>query len=190
MNNNNIEERLKEVTIGQINILNSTIYLTEYNPEWAYKFEALKNNINKALGEKVIKLEHVGSTSIINMPAKPIIDLVLEVEDSSIEISYVPQLEEIGYKLKIREPNWFEHRLLKSSDNKVNLHVFSKGCKESDRMISFRDWLNKHHQDFELYKNRKLELSKKTWKYTQEYADAKSEVVLDILTRAKLINDK
>ena len=181
---NSIEDRLNAVTIGERTSLQGTIHLDEYNPQWSTHFEDLKVGILTALGSSVVKLEHVGSTSIIGMPAKPIIDMVLEVEDATQEELYVQPLEAIGYTLRIREPDWFEHRLLKSSRIAGNLHVFSHGCSESQRMIVFRDWLNSHPDDFQRYKKTKQALAQKIWQYTQEYADAKSEVVMAILTRA------
>ena len=86
--------------------------------------------------------------------------------------------------LRIREPEWFEHRLLKTPHTDGNLHVFSAGCEEIDRMLAFRDWLRVHKDDRRLYEEAKRELAARTWKQTQNYADAKSEVVQKILARA------
>jgi GrpB-like predicted nucleotidyltransferase (UPF0157 family) len=110
--------------------------------------------------------------------------MVLVVADSADEASYVPPLEEQGFVLRIREANWFEHRLLKTTDIDGNLHVFSDGCGEVDRMLTFRDWLRAHDTDRKLYENTKRELAARTWKNTQHYADAKSEVIQEILARA------
>src|SRR5438132_1215336 len=84
--------------------------------------------IRSALGDRVVRLEHGGSTSVPGLPAKPIVDIVLEVPDSSDEPAYVPELEAAGYVLRIRERVWFEHRLFKGPDTNINLHVFSAGC--------------------------------------------------------------
>lgn len=83
--------------------------------------------------------------------AKPIIDILLVVADSADELSYVPALEEAGYKLKIREPDWSEHRLFKGPDTDINLHVFSEGASEIDRMLRFRDWLRSNENDRDKY---------------------------------------
>ena len=129
-------------------------------------------------------MEHVGSTSVPGLAAKPIIDIVLAVADSTDEAAYVGRLERHGFTLRIREPDWFEHRMLKGTDIKANLHVFSEGCQEVKRMLAFRDWLKTHTDDRELYEKRKHHLARQTWKYTQHYADAKTEVVEEILSRA------
>ena len=130
-------------------------------------------------------LEHVGSTSVPGLSAKPVIDYVLEVPDSRDEASYVPALEDDGFVLRIREPDWFEHRLLKTPSIEGNLHVFSAGCDETRRMLLFRDWLRTHDDDRKLYEDTKDKLSAQIWAYTQDYADAKSEVVSEILARAE-----
>ena len=79
--------------------------------------------------------------------AKPIIDIVLAVSDSADERAYVPPMEAAGYVLRIREPDWFEHRLFKGPDTNINLHVFSEGCPEIDRMLAFRDRLRTHDDE-------------------------------------------
>jgi GrpB-like predicted nucleotidyltransferase (UPF0157 family) len=178
------EEQLRAVTIGEVAPLHGTILLAPYNPEWPAMFARLAKQIRDLLGARVLLLEHVGSTSIPALSAKPIIDMVLAVEDSTDEISYVPPLAAAGYVLKIREPDWFEHRLLKSPVIDGNLHVFSRACEEIDRMLAFRDRLRSSDADRKLYERVKQELAARRWKYVQNYADAKSDVVTDILTRA------
>jgi GrpB-like predicted nucleotidyltransferase (UPF0157 family) len=178
------DEYIHEVTVGDRKPLNSTIQLAPYNPEWPLKFSCLADRIQLALREKVLLLEHVGSTSVEGLSAKPIIDMVLVVADSADEKSYIPYLEEYGFVLRIREPDWFQHRLLKAPDSEGNLHVFSEGCDEVNRMLTFRDWLRSNDADRILYENTKRELAARKWKYTQNYADAKSEVIQEILGRA------
>jgi GrpB-like predicted nucleotidyltransferase (UPF0157 family) len=93
-------------------------------------------------------------------------------------------MEAAGYVLRIREPEWLEHRLFKGPDTNVNLHVFSAGCAEVDAMVLFRDHLRANVRDRELYAAAKRELAARDWKYTQQYADAKTEVVREIMARA------
>jgi GrpB-like predicted nucleotidyltransferase (UPF0157 family) len=179
------EEQIIAATVGPRQPLNSTIYLAPYDPTWPSLFTRLKKQIQKALGDKMLLLEHVGSTSVPGLSAKPIIDMVMAVADSSDEASYVKPLEEKGYTLRIREPDWYEHRLLKPPKVPGNLHVFAAGCQEIEQMVLFRDWLRDHGDDRLLYEATKRELAARTWKYTQNYADAKSEVVQAILARAR-----
>lgn len=178
------EDQILAVTVGERRSLNSTIYLAPYNPQWPNIFIQLQERIQVALKDKVLLLEHVGSTSVPGLSAKPILDIVLAVADSSDEASYVYLLEKTGFKLRIREPDWYQHRVLKFSDPDANLHVFSDGCEEIDQMLLFRDWLREHADDKLLYEQKKRELAARTWQYTQNYADAKSEIVQEILARA------
>jgi GrpB-like predicted nucleotidyltransferase (UPF0157 family) len=160
------------------------ITLVEYDPEWPALFAREDARIRGILGNRVLLLEHAGSTSVPGLAAKPIIDMVLVVPDSSDEPAYVPDLEAGGYRLVIREPNWFEHRVFKGPDTNVNLHTFSPGCQEIERMIGFRDWLRTHDDDRQLYERKKRELATQTWAYVQNYADAKTDVVEEIVARA------
>src|SRR5262245_53987974 len=135
------EEQILAANVGAPLVLNSTIALSPYDPAWPSRYAALARAIRTALGDKVLTLEHVGSTSVPGLSAKPVIDIILAVADSGDEPAYVPALEALGYALKIREPDWFNHRLLKTQDAGVNLHVFTDGCDEIARMLAFRDWL-------------------------------------------------
>jgi GrpB-like predicted nucleotidyltransferase (UPF0157 family) len=160
------------------------VHLAPHDPDWAPRFALLADRIRRALAAKVLFLEHVGSTSIPGLCAKPVIDIVLAVADSADEASYVPALEEHGFVLRIREPEWLEHRMLKAGDIDSNLHVFSRGCEEIGRMVCFRDRLRTHEEDRRLYENAKRKLAVQDWKDVQQYADAKTGIVREILARA------
>lgn len=180
------EEGLAKITIGQPKRLQGRIEIRDYDPGWARLFAREAERIRRLLGDRVVRLEHVGSTSVPGLPAKPIIDIVLEVPDSSEEPAYVPELEAGRYVLLIREPRWFEHRMFKGPDTNVNLHAFSAGCCETDRMALFRDWLRSHGADRDRYACAKRRLAAMDWKYVQQYADAKSDVIGEIMTCAGL----
>jgi len=170
--------------IGGLQPLTEPILIAEYDPAWPALYEREAARIRRILGARVVQLEHVGSTSVPGLAAKPRIDILLAVPDSSDEPSYVSPLEAEGYVLRIREPEWYEHRVLKGPDTDVNLHVFTRGCVEIARMVGFRDWLRTHPEDRALYERTKRELATREWKYTQQYADAKTDVVHEILDRA------
>ena len=161
------------------------IVLEDWNPIWPHWYESAAYRIRRALGDTALELHHVGSTSVRGLAAKPLIDIDLVVPDTTDEDAYVPPLEAIGYELRVREPDWYEHRLLRGFDPPVNLHVFNPGCEEVDQMLLLRDWLRNHEGDRELYARTKRELAAREWKYVQNYADAKSEVVQEILQRAR-----
>ncbi|MDL2334445.1 MAG: GrpB family protein [Chloroflexota bacterium] len=178
------DAEINAVRIGPPEVLNAQIYLAPYDPEWPQWYGREETRIRAALDERVLLLEHVGSTSIPELSAKPRIDIILGVADSGNEASYVPAMEAAGYVLRIREPDWHEHRVFKGPDSDINLHVFTAGCAEIQRMLGFRDHLRANKADRTAYEQRKQDLAKQTWKYTQHYADAKSEVVEAILAAA------
>jgi len=178
------EEYLQKVTVGDRKPHNAPITLVEYDPRWPQLFDREEDRIRSVLGTKVLRLEHVGSTSVPGLCAKPIIDMLLIVADASDEASYVPQLEAAGYTLRIREPEWFEHRMLKGPDTDINLHVFSEGASEAERMLRFRDWLRADGADRERYADTKRCLATRVWRHVQDYANAKTAIVQEIMERA------
>ncbi len=179
------EEHLRASTVGDLTVLAAPILLVDYDSQWPHRFEEEAKRIRTALGEYALRVEHVGSTSVPGLTAKPIIDIVLIVADSGNEAGYATALERAGYRLRIREPGWFEHRMFKGGENEVNLHVFSDGCPEVDRMLTFRDRLRTNESDRELYAETKRTLAQHEWKYTQNYADAKTAVIDEILSRIR-----
>lgn len=177
-------DEIRAATVGEPRRLSGPIVLEQYDPGWPRVFARQAEKIRAALGEAALELEHVGSTSVPGLAAKPVIDIVLVVADSGAESTYVPALEAVGYGLRIREPDWFEHRMLAREDPTVQVHVFSAGCAEVERMVLFRDRLRANASDRELYEHTKRELARERWTYGQNYADAKTAVVEEILERA------
>jgi GrpB-like predicted nucleotidyltransferase (UPF0157 family) len=178
------DERLSAITVGGAQPLAEPIRVCDYDPAWAAAYERQASRVRGALGDRVVRLEHVGSTSVPGLPAKPIIDIVLEVPDASDEPAYAGALESAGFVLHIREDGWLAHRLFRTPGRDVHLHVFSAECPETDRMVLFRDWLRSSAADRELYARTKRELAARNWKYMQQYADAKTDVVTAIMARA------
>ena len=178
------DDELQKNTVGELKPHNAPITLVEYDSSWPELFEQESNRIHSVLGSKALQIEHVGSTSIPGLCAKPIIDILLVVKDSADESSYVPALAAAGYVLQIREPDWFEHRLFKGPDTDINLHVFSLGTSEIDRMLRFRDWLRTNDTDRDKYAQVKRSLAKNKWRHVQHYANAKTSIVQEIMKRA------
>jgi len=178
------EEFLRTITIGDLEPLATNIPIAAYDPRWPQMFEREAALIRSALGDRAVLVEHCGSTSVPKLAAKPIIDVILEVADSSREDEYLPSLEAAGYVLRHREPEWHEHRMFRRPGVQVNLHVYSAGCPEVARMLAFRDWLRVNDADRDLYERTKRELAARNWKYVQDYADAKTDVVQQITEHA------
>jgi GrpB-like predicted nucleotidyltransferase (UPF0157 family) len=169
---------------GTLTPHNAAIHLAPYDANWPVLYAAEAAKIRAALSEKALVLEHVGSTSIPGISAKPIIDILLAVADSADEDAYVPALTAQGYRLHLREPEWEQHRVMKGDDPDVNLHVFTSGSREIERMIGFRDRCRSHPEEHRLYEQTKRELAARTWRHVQHYANAKGEVVEAIIARA------
>src|SRR5690242_13720265 len=104
------EEQIRRITVGPVlKQPTGKIAIVDYDPSWPLLFARENERIKSALGAKALSVEHVGSTSVPGLPAKPIIDILLVVESSADEKSYLPALEAAGYLLRIREPEWHEH---------------------------------------------------------------------------------
>src|SRR4051794_26320699 len=179
------EAELAAVTVGPLEWLDGPVTLRGDDSRWTQWFARGRGRIRDALGERVLLLEHVGSTSVPGLIAKPRIDIVLAVRDPGDEAAYAPALEAAGYVLRIREPDWHQHRLFNGPRVDVNLHVFADGSPEIARMLSFRDRLRRHSDERERYADAKRELAARRWNYLQDYADAKTDVVEAILKRAE-----
>lgn len=179
------EEQIRAANVGGLTPLAGPIQIVDYDPAWPLLFEREAERVRGVLGERALMLEHVGSTSVPGLAAKPRIDMLLAVANSADESTYVPALAAAGYRLQIREPEWYEHRVFKGPDTDINLHVFTLDCSEIDRMLFFRNWLRRNPSDRLLYERTKRELARQDWKYTQNYADAKTAVVEEILARAQ-----
>ena len=157
------------------------IRIVDYDPEWPRRFEVEADRIRAALGARALQIEHAGSTAVPGLPAKPVIDIILAVAESADEAAYAPALEAVGYRFHLREPEWHQHRLFKGAANDVNLHVFTSGCPEIDRMLAFRDRLRSNPADRDRYARTKQELAQLEWNCTQDYADAKTQIIQQIL---------
>jgi GrpB-like predicted nucleotidyltransferase (UPF0157 family) len=179
------EDYLRANTVSELKALSGPIHLVDSDPGWPRRFKEEAEKIARGLGKQALRIEHVGSTSVPGLIAKPIIDIVLAVVCSADEAQYTAALQEVGYSLHIREPGWHEHRMFKGPANDVNLHIFSAGCPEIDRMLLLRNWLRANERDRDLYAQTKLILALRKWKYTQNYADAKTAVIEEIISRAR-----
>lgn len=166
------------------------VEMHEPDPGWPDLFASDAADIATALGDVALAIDHVGSTSVPGLPAKPVIDILLQVPDPADEDAYVPALVRLGYWLQIREPDWLEHRVLYQRTDRgcahdINLHVLSPdlGGDEIARLLDLRDWLRTHRDDRDRYAAVKRDLAGRRWRFVQDYADAKSEIVEALLAK-------
>jgi GrpB-like predicted nucleotidyltransferase (UPF0157 family) len=179
------DEQIIAATVGERRIHGGPVHLAEYDPSWPEAFARHEVRIETALGEGALQIEHVGSTSVPSLAAKPIIDILLVVADSASEDAYLPAMEAEGYELRIREPDWHEHRMFVDPERTAQIHVLSEGDGEIERYLIFRNRLRTNEADRELYERTKRELAQREWKYVQNYADAKGPVVEEIIARGR-----
>jgi GrpB-like predicted nucleotidyltransferase (UPF0157 family) len=132
-----------------------TIGIVAYQAEWPRRYQIAAAYIRATLGEVMLDIEHIGSTSVQGLAAKDVIDIDLTVADPDDEDVYVPQLARLGYTLTVREPYWHQHRCLRLAEPRVNVHVFEPDCPETVRHRMFRDWLRDHPEDRARYENAK-----------------------------------
>lgn len=178
------DEYIQRAFVNGIEEHNQTIVLKPYDEQWSLLFEREKQRISNILKEKALMIEHIGSTSVPGLTAKPIIDILLVVEDAGKEEDYLNDLCQHGYILRIKEPDFENHHMFKGPDTDINLHIFSQGSNEIEKYLVFRNYLRKNENARQLYEETKKKLAKRKWKYVQNYADAKSDVVCQIMNQA------
>ncbi len=161
------------------------IKIVDYNADWPRRFEAHVKIITDVIGPGALRIEHIGSTSVPGLAAKPIVDILVVVANSADESTYLPHLEGAGYELRVREPGWNEHRLLRTPQKHVHIHIYSAGCKEIERYLTFRDRLRRNLEDRSRYERMKRELAAKEWADMNEYAKAKTEVIESIIASSQ-----
>lgn len=182
------EAARREALIGGVE--KRDILLRDHDPSWADAFDRHRKRLADALGDAALRIEHIGSTAVPGLAAKPIVDMLLVVADSSREASYLPQIERAGYILRVREPQFDEHRMFRTPDLDVHIHVFSPGCSEIERYLIFRDRLRTSTADRLRYEQAKRTLAARSWLDMNAYADAKTEIVESILAAARSAGEK
>jgi GrpB-like predicted nucleotidyltransferase (UPF0157 family) len=157
------------------------IVICDYDPLWPARFESERRRLSGALGEDAIAIEHIGSTAVPGLAAKPIIDILVAIDAVEPDDELRTKLEAAGYVLRVREPG---HRMFRTDARDVHVHVWASENEAVGRYLMFRDWLRHDAADRALYERRKRALAECEWADMNHYAEAKSEVILSILERA------
>ena len=158
------------------------VVVVAYDPSWPARYAELEARVRGALGDTALRIEHIGSTSVPGLAAKPIIDVLVMVADVTDEEAFVPPLEAVGLQLRVREP---DHRMMRTPGRTAHVHFYAPGHEAIAAYLDFRDRLRADDADRDLYAATKRELAQRDWKDVNEYAEAKSEVVAGILARAR-----
>ncbi len=165
-------------------VIDGEVVLADYDPAWPERFERVAARIREVLGARALRIEHIGSTAVPGLAARPVIDVLLVVRDSANEPAYASDLEREGYVLRLREPEVAEHRFFVGPDGSTNVHVYSEGAAPIERMLLLRDWLRERPEERDRFDRRKRELASRPWRQAGLYADAKRGVIESILARA------
>lgn len=158
------------------------IVIVDYDPKWPARFEHQRTRIADALGDAALRIEHIGSTAVPGLAAKPVVDLLVTVESPDDENTILPALEAAGYELRVREPG---HRMFRTPARDVHVHIWPEADPEVERYIRFRDQLRRSADDRRAYEQLKRELSAKEWSDMNDYADAKGPLIEAILARSE-----
>lgn len=173
-----LKAQLERVLVGGIE--KRPIVIVDYDPGWPARFELERERIAHALGDSALRIEHVGSTAVPGLAAKPVVDVVVEVADPEDE-TVTRALESAGYELRVREPG---HRMFRTPERDVHVHVWPDSDPEIERHLRFRDWLREHPEDRSAYERLKRELATREWEDGNEYAQAKTGLIDTIVARA------
>lgn len=158
------------------------VVIEPYSADWPRRFEEHRRRIDDALGRVARRVDHIGSTAVAGLAAKPVIDVQISVPDVEDEPSYVEALERAGYRLRVREPG---HRMFRTPELDVHVHICSAGSDWERRHLLLRDWLRHSAADRSAYAALKTELQRQDWETVNHYADAKTGLITEMLARAE-----
>jgi GrpB-like predicted nucleotidyltransferase (UPF0157 family) len=173
------DAHLEEVLIGGLE--RRAIVIADYDPDWPARFKAHRDRVQRALGTVAIRIEHIGSTAVPGLAAKPIIDVLVTVADPEDEPVIAPAMASVGYHLRARETG---HRMLRTPGRDAHVHVWADSDPEVPRYLTFRDRLRASASERRAYEQLKRELSAREWEDMNHYADAKGALIQQILARA------
>lgn len=165
------------------------VSIVEYCPQWREMFEEEKHLLQSVLGEDSAEVEHIGSTAVNGLAAKPVIDIMIGLPDFSVADKVVPRIEALGYGyIKKYEDEMPFRRYFAKNSNGIRthqIHMVEVGSKFWGRHLLFRDYLRQNPDIAKKYAVLKKQLAEREWVDVNEYADAKSEFIKDIENKAK-----
>lgn len=161
------------------------IIIQEYSKEWPLLFENTAKEIRKSLGNVAVRIDHIGSTSILNLAAKPIIDIQISVNSlEPLELFKLP-LEELGYEYRKNNPEKTKRYFKEKPGNKrTHIHVRKLGSWHEQFPLLFRDYLRTHSFDTKLYEKEKFRLAEIYRNNRVAYVEGKNKIFWEIIFRA------
>jgi GrpB-like predicted nucleotidyltransferase (UPF0157 family) len=162
------------------------IKVVVYDEEWPARFASWRDLIAGALEGAALRIDHIGSTAVPGLAAKPIVDVQVSVPDMSAEEMYVPALERLGVQLRSRDDLHRFFRPFAGRPRDAHIHACPAGSEWERRHLLFRDYLRANRAACEVYAEAKREASQVWMDDGWAYTDAKSEVILNIMEGAEL----
>ena len=159
----------------------AAITIADHDPAWPARFDRERARIEDALGGVARRIEHIGSTAVPGLAAKPIVDILVTVENPDDEAAFAPSLGNAGYELRVRERG---HRMFRTPQRDVHLHVWADDNAEVGRYLALRDRLRSSPEDRAAYERLKRELASRDWEDMNHYAQAKGEFIESLLARS------
>ncbi|GKU77403.1 GrpB family protein [Paenibacillus sp. L3-i20] len=172
--------------------MSKSVIIEEYNKAWAVMYKQEKELILELLGEKVKAIEHIGSTSIYGLDAKPIIDFMVGVNELVEAEQFIEPLAGIGYE-HVYHPQFPNRRFFRKGEKNAgthHLHVYEYGSQKWEDLILFRDYLRTHADAHEQYSQLKRELSEIYYNDRSAYTNAKHPFIAAVIDKARVEKDK
>jgi GrpB-like predicted nucleotidyltransferase (UPF0157 family) len=162
------------------------VALAPPSDDWPSRFAAIQARLAAALGATAVRIDHVGSTSIPGIHAKPVIDVQVSVPDIDDEGAYVPQIESLGWPMRSREPELLHRYFRDAADRprRTHIHVCQSGSKWERDHLLFRDYLRAHPDVAAEYQRVKEEAAAAYGDHRLAYTEAKGPFIESVLTQA------
>jgi GrpB-like predicted nucleotidyltransferase (UPF0157 family) len=162
------------------------VILSEYDPKWPIEFEKEKKLITSAVGPVDILIEHVGSTAVAGLCAKPIIDILIGIPNFADGFSLVAPLEEIGYEFKGKNGIIGRHFFAKGLLRTHHIHMVEKNSTFWKEHVLFRDFLRNNDIDKQKYALLKKNLAQAYKSDRDGYTNAKADFIRSIIQKAQV----
>jgi GrpB-like predicted nucleotidyltransferase (UPF0157 family) len=161
------------------------VQLVPYDPQWPIEFDKERLEIEKAIGADILSVDHIGSTSIPGLCAKPIIDILIGLKDFGDGFRCVSALEKLGYTFRGEHGIPGRHYFRKGSPRTHHLHMYTRGTPDWQHHILFRDYLRAHAAQRDSYAELKTALAKQYPENREKYLDGKAAFIQNIIQLAK-----
>ncbi|MFJ7746871.1 GrpB family protein [Peribacillus sp. NPDC097295] len=163
------------------------VTIEEYNPNWSKEFNEEKIKLQEILDDRVLSIEHVGSTSVEGLGAKPIVDIAIGIADLEVVNGFIEPLKKLGYE-SVYHKEFPERRFFRKGKWRAgthHLHFYKFEGEHWNNQILFRNFLRNNHDVLKEYHEFKVDLANKYRFDRVSYTEAKAPFIQKILLKAK-----